>query len=126
MWRGWAIGETHVRRGGITLYDRHPLEALVGANPRRRDHVLARVCPAPDLVIVLDAPPATLHARKPEHPVSIVEQQRAGYASLAASRAGARVVDGTPPMPDVERAVWSEVWQAWRRTRGRHQSVVPV
>ena len=46
--------------------------------------VLRRLLPRADRILILDAPPELIHARKPELPVSEIESQRAALRALAA------------------------------------------
>jgi hypothetical protein len=122
VWRAWARGAVHARRGGLTLFDRHPLEAALGPSPTRRQRLLARSCPAPAITILIDAPAAVVHARKPEHPLGVVEQQRDAYLGLAARRGDVRVVDGDRPLDAVVDDVTSAIWDGWRRRRTHGQT----
>lgn len=89
--------------GTIVLCDRHPVEALA-IDPRRtasarlfERFVLRRIMPWPDVVIVLDAPPEVLYARKQEHPLERLVTWRRRYRTIFAP-VGARFVrtDGPP------------------------------
>ncbi len=124
MWRGWIIGWWHARRGRLVLFDRHPYDARLGGTSRGlarlRRAILAHALPAPDLVIVLDAPAELLVSRKPEHPLSMIEEQRRRYLGLAARTHAAVVVDVAGPLEEVTRQVRSLVGDALaRRARGR-------
>lgn len=114
MWRGWIRGAMHAAAGGLTIYDRHPIEAGIGGSAGRKARLLARSCPAPDLAVLLDAPAETLHARKAEHGLEVVERQRRGYLALARRRTDMRIVDGTPPLEEVEPVVSQLLWDAYR------------
>jgi len=52
-----------------------------------------RLVPKPDLVIVLDASVAALHARKRELTVSEIERQRSEYRALVASLPNGAIVN---------------------------------
>lgn len=95
----------HRRRGRVILLDRHPLEVAWGppaASPRGllRRWVLAHCVARPQVVVVLDAPPEQLHARKPEHSVLTLSERRARYLQLAESL-GAIVIDVDRPLEPV-------------------------
>ncbi len=117
MWRGWAVGRMHVARGRIVIFDRHPIEARSSLGAQRRAPIgrrlLARSIPAPDMIVVLDAPAAVLFARKPEHPVDRLEAQRAAYLALATRLSRTTVVDVDRPadavIDDVTALVWSHL-----------------
>ncbi|MGZ9275853.1 MAG: hypothetical protein ACXW4L_01890 [Candidatus Limnocylindrales bacterium] len=114
MWRGWLVGRWHMARGRLVLFDRHPLEARMpppdGRRPGLGRRIVGRSLPVPELVIVLDAPAATLFARKPEHPVERLEAMRAGYLALARRLRQATVVDVRGEPGDVARAVTALGW----------------
>ena len=114
MWRGWLVGRWHIARGRLVVFDRHPVEARMAPPDRRRPslgrRILGRSLPVPELVIVLDAPAATLFARKAEHPVERLEAMRAGYLALARRLPQASVVDVQGDPGDVARAVTALGW----------------
>jgi thymidylate kinase len=102
------------------VFDRYPYEALLPAPAgtthlsRWRRAILGHALPAPDLLVVLDAPGEVLHRRKAEHSVERLERDRAGYRELA-RRFGAVVVDAMRPPDQVRREVVDAVWQVYRR-----------
>jgi thymidylate kinase len=57
--------------------------------------------PQPDLVLLLDAPTATLQARKQEVPFAETERQAAAYRQLAESLPHAWVIDASRPFDAV-------------------------
>ena len=116
MWRGWLIGWWHARRGRLVLFDRHPYDARLddartqSLAGRVRRAVLGHALPAPDAVIILDAPADVLYERKPEHPLDRIETQRRRYLALSAELAGARVVDASAPLDEVARTITAIAW----------------
>ncbi len=114
MWRGWLVARWHVARGRLVILDRHPYDARMTreAGPRTGfgRWILGRSLPAPDLVVVLDAPAETLFARKPEHTIDRLAAQRVGYLDLARRLDGAQLVDVGAPAEDAARAVTALVW----------------
>lgn len=126
MWRGWLIGWSHARRGRLVLFDRHPYDArLADSNVRSlfgrlRRAVLGHALPAPDVVIVLDAPAEVLVGRKPEHALDRIEAQRRRYLALADRLGRAHVVDASAPIDQVARRITAIAWLGQdRRTGGR-------
>jgi thymidylate kinase len=107
----------HRARGRVVLFDRYTHDALVqhqGASALKlRIHrsVLAHAAPPPDLMIVLDVPGETLHARKGERDPVTLEAMRVGYGNIAA-RVGGPIVDATADIEDVRRAVVALIWAA--------------
>ncbi|HET7168345.1 MAG TPA: hypothetical protein VFI69_04015 [Candidatus Limnocylindrales bacterium] len=118
MWRGWLVGWWAVRRGRLVIFDRHPYDARLegsgGFGSRIRRALLGHALPAPDAVVVLDAPAALLYARKPEHPLDRIEAQRHRYLALAARLDRAVVVDASAPIEVVARQISSVVWDGAR------------
>ena len=118
IWTAWFAGRLHALRGGLTIQDRHPLETGLSREPQgRKDAVrraiIARSCPWPDLVVVLDAPAPLLFERKPEHPLATVEQQRRDYRTLI-GHPGVVVVDASPDAETVAVAIGDAVWTVLR------------
>src|SRR5690606_19709888 len=73
----------------------------------RRIHgaYLRRCYPDPDLVIVLDAPPDVLHARKGEGTLAELTSRRAEYLSYARTVRRAVIVDASRPLEHVMQVV---------------------
>src|SRR6185503_3673897 len=114
----------HQGRRRFVIFDRYPYEALLaaptrsGALSRARRSLLGRSLPAPDLIVVLDAPGEVLHRRKPEHPIERLDRDRESYRALAKRLPRALVVDATRPLEEVRRDVTEGVWLAYRRRCG--------
>lgn len=112
------------RRGSIVLCDRHPKE-LLAVRPRRPrpaaflERMLVRwLLPWPDALVVLEAPPQVLHARKPEHPVARLEEWARAYREELGPR-GASFVDTTASEEETVRIVSELVWTEVARRMGR-------
>lgn len=117
-WRA-SVARYHASRRRLVVFDRHPLDAAVApgrSGVRRR--LLASSVPAPDLIVVLDAPADVLHARKPDHSVVMLATMRQAYLDLAARRPDAVVVDASRSLDHVVADVLAEVWE-WYLTRAR-------
>lgn len=113
-WYRQLLATAELRRGRIVLFDRHFTAdyhaADVTAQERtlsRRLHgyVLTRLYPQPDLVVLLDAPPEVLFARKGEGTIGSLGRRRADYLQLGTTLERFAVVDATLPLPDVVRDV---------------------
>jgi thymidylate kinase len=91
-------------RNALVLHDRHLVDALV--DPRRYRYggplwllrLIWRLAPKPDLVILLDAPPGVLQARKQEVPFEETARQREAYLSLMKTMKNGHVVDAARPL----------------------------
>jgi len=109
-WYRQLIAMVHVRRGRIVVFDRHftidyhaaDVEAA-GRPLHRRIHgfLLTRLYPLPDLVILLDAPPEVLFARKGEGTISSLSRRRGEYRRFGAGLERFAVVEATQPLEDV-------------------------
>ncbi len=137
LWWRCLLAGYHQARRRLILFDRYTYDSLL-PSPRsqsRSSHwrrwITARACPAPDLVIVLDAPGDLLYARKGEHSPGYLEQQRQGYLALTRSLPQAVVVDATHDADHVRREVTALIWDAQVRRHRRaiksqvEQAVIP-
>ena len=121
MWRRYAGARVQQLRGRLALFDRHPYDARLTPRrrPRRADRirraVLGHALPAPDLLLILDAPGAVLHARKPEHPADVLEAEMGRYRDLAGRLPRAELVDATRSAEDVLDDVVTRIWRVWAR-----------
>jgi thymidylate kinase len=125
LWRGWFRGAYHRRRGRLVVFDRYAFDALLptrfryGRLGRARRRLLARAIPAPELVLLLDAPGGVLHARKGEKTVELLELQRRAYRALLPRLPRAAVVDAARPADDVRREVIGLIWREYARRWSR-------
>jgi hypothetical protein len=121
MWRRYAAARVQQLRGRLALFDRHPYDARLTprTRPRRVDRVrravLGHALPAPDLLLVLDAPGTVLYARKPEHSADDLEAEMIRYRDLAARSPRAELVDATRPPEEVLDDVVGRIWRLWAR-----------
>jgi thymidylate kinase len=125
LWRGWLRGAYHRRRGRLVLFDRYAYDALLptrfryGRLARARRRLLAGSLPAPELVLLLDAPGDVLHARKGEKTVELLEHQRRAYRALLPRLPRAAVIDAARPADEVRREVTGLIWQEYARRWSR-------
>lgn len=112
--------------GHLVIFDRFTYDAWRGPEPARLKHrvrrrLLEMPCPTPDLVILLDAPAATLRQRQDEHPVEELRKQRQEYRDLSERLpAPVEVVDADRSAGPVSRDVLALVWE---RYGGRSERV---
>lgn len=117
LWRGYLIGRIHQARGYLVIFDRYCYDALlppsraIGRLGKARRWLLGHACPAPDLVVMLDAPGETLFARIGEHSIHSLEEQRQGYLELRSRIPRLVVVDATRKPEVVRREVTGLIWQ---------------
>jgi thymidylate kinase len=119
-----GVGMRARRRGRTVIFDRYvydaEVDAVVEGRDRREQQVLRwirRRFPAPDLVVVLDAPGDVLLARKGEHDVERLDRLRRAYADIAADVAAVAVID----VRQDAAAVLSEAVAAIEVRRGEHR-----
>ncbi|HLJ91860.1 MAG TPA: MATE family efflux transporter [Gemmataceae bacterium] len=95
----------------LVLHDRHLVDALV--DPRRYRYagpswllrLIWRFIPKPDLVILLDAPPEILQARKQEVPFAETSRQHEAYRALVGTFRNGHILDAAQPLEQVIAAV---------------------
>lgn len=112
-------------RSTLVLNDRDFLDILVDQKRYRYGgplwllRLIWRVIPKPDLIILLDAPPEVLQARKQEVGYEETRRQRNAYLSLVRSLDNGRIVDASQPLERVARDVSGIIVQhlAARATR---------
>ena len=96
-----------LKRSALVIFDRYYHDLLV--DPRRYRYggpmwllpLVRRLVPEPDLVLLLDAPPEVLHARKSEVAFEETVRQRMAYLDLVQALANGRVLDAAQPLDAV-------------------------
>jgi thymidylate kinase len=123
-WYRQLIAQAFVTRGSIVVFDRHFLAdyhafdvAGAGRPLSRRIHgwMLMHAYPRPDLVVLLDAPPEVLLARKGEGTLASLARRREDYLGLADAAGIDRsfaVVSATQPVDAVVADVATIVREA--------------
>ena len=114
-----------LQAGALVVFHRSLVDALVDARryryggPRWLLEAVVRRLPAPDLVLVLDAPAEVVQSRKQEVPFEETARQRGDYRALAASLANGHVLDAAQPSPDVCRSMTRLVVNLMSERTGR-------
>jgi hypothetical protein len=101
---GYITNHLALARSTLVLHDRHLVDAFV--DPRRHRYggplwllsLIWRLIPKPDVVILLEAPPGVLQARKQEVPFEETARQREAYLSLMETMKNGHVVDAARPL----------------------------
>lgn len=141
MWRR-AVVRAAQRRGEVVVYDRYPPfeTAMAVSDPWRSDEhrrdrlegrVLARLVPAPDLVIHLDAPAPVVRARKPEVSLRRLERWRGVITDVGRAHADAGAsrfvrVDADRPIEAVVADVVAHVDRVRRGDAAAVPAAAPV
>ena len=118
IWWRYLTAQYHQALGRLVIFDRYIYDALL---PRR--HPLSRLnrlyywllghaCPAPDLVLVLDAPGKVMYARKGEWSPEDLEASRQDLLALKERIPQLQIVDASRG-PDAVRA--EAIERIWRR-----------
>jgi len=122
-WARSLQAEWHKARGRLVVFDRYPFDALlpparpIGLARRAGRWVVARACPSPDVVVLLDAPAEVMHRRKAEHPIEVLERRREQYLGLASRLGRVEIVDAGQPPEELRRSLTELTWEAYRRRR---------
>jgi thymidylate kinase len=115
-WRGYLIGRCHEALGRVVIFDRYVYDALVtsqhttGRLRRWYLRLLGHSCPAPDLVLVLDAPGEMMFARKAEHTPEILEMRRQELLAVSKHIPHVQIVDATRAESVVRADVLGRIW----------------
>ena len=119
-----SVGARARRRGRTVIFDRYLYDAEVDAAVEGRDRREQRLLrwirrrfPAPDLVLVLDAPGHVLFTRKGEHDVERLERLRGAYAVIAGDVPASTLID----VRQDAAAVLSDAVAAIEARRGDHR-----
>jgi thymidylate kinase len=120
VWRRYLAALRHRVLGRLVLFDRYVYDARLPARggltwlKRPYFAMLSRCCPAPDLVILLDAPGHVMHARSGEYDAVHLEMERRQYARIAATLPWAVRVDANRPAEAVLRDAVGQVWRLYQ------------
>jgi thymidylate kinase len=104
---GYAYLPWTLARSVLVLYDRHFIDIFVDSERYRYGgpmwllRLIWRFTPRPDLVILLDAPPEVLQARKQEVPLEVTARQCRDYRALVRTLENGRVIDSAQALGDV-------------------------
>jgi len=124
QWKRYLSARLRQAHGHLVIFDRYPYDALLprqqpGWPKRVRRWILAHACPPPDLVLVLDAPAETLYARKGEHTVAALDQQRRSYLELQSRLPQAALLDTTSGTEQVRRTATALIWQIYAKRHSK-------
>jgi thymidylate kinase len=119
LWSRYARGAYHRAGGGIVVFERYTLDGAVPSGVRlsmagrlsRR--LQRRVCPLPDLVLLLDASGETMYARSGEYETAVLEAWRAAYHRLRTSVPHLELIDAEQPAGAVRREAERWIWHRY-------------
>jgi thymidylate kinase len=119
VWRRYLGSVGHRAIGRLVVFDRYVYDAMVPPTgplvrlKRPYFRLLSRLCPAPGLVLVLDAPGGVMHARKGEHDAERLEAEREQFARLLRRLPNAERVDAARPPEIVLADVLGRIWRRY-------------
>jgi thymidylate kinase len=124
QWYRSGAGLYHTWRGRVVIFDRYTYDAVLAPpastpGKRLRRWLLHYTCPAPDLVLVLDAPGVTFYTRKGEHTPEYLERQRQRYLSLQETLSNLIIIDATRSASEVCHDVTAVIWQHYGGPLGK-------
>ncbi|MGI8520736.1 MAG: hypothetical protein ACR2MC_09075 [Actinomycetota bacterium] len=121
QYRRYLTGRYHRSRGRLVVFDRYIYDAMLppsrqlSAVKKIRRQLLGRLCPAPDLVLLLDAPAEILYRRSGEHSVAVLEGRRRDYLTLEGRVPNLRVIDASGEREGVLQEATALIWEVYRR-----------
>jgi thymidylate kinase len=127
-WRRYLQAQYQQALGKVVIFDRYTYDALV---PPRPPYVwlkvpylwlIAHACPAPDVVLVLDAPSAVIYGRKAEQSLEETQSERQQFLALAQRLPQLQLVDADRAQDAVRADVSERLWRyyvaRWRSAAG--------
>ncbi|MGI8873350.1 MAG: hypothetical protein ACR2KP_03290 [Egibacteraceae bacterium] len=120
-WSRWLVGRTQQARGRVVIFDRYAVDALLPTdrplpwNGRARRFLLAHACPKPDLLVLLEAPGAMLHARPGSGDPEAPERRRRQYLALRERLPEIVVLDASRDIDALRDELVRLVAERWAR-----------
>jgi thymidylate kinase len=128
LWWQFLKAFTLRRRGQLVLFDRYTYDAFAPPPVKRSwlrrfaSWVKAHSCPAPDLVVVLDAPGDSMFQRKGDLSAEVLEAQRQRFLALPKRLSNVLVLDAMQPPDAVRRNLTAHLWRLYQTRWGRRSS----
>ena len=121
IWGRYLLAKYHILRGRLVVFDRYIYDAEVptpyplSMADRLGRWIDGRCCPAPDLILLLDAPGAVMHQRKPSYTPEMIENWRQHFLRLRQRFPQMEVIDTTRPTDEVRTQATNLVWRQYIR-----------
>ena len=131
VWSGYLSGTRERLLGRLVLFDRYTYDALIPPRPPLvwlkvpYFRLLARLCPPPDMVLLLDAPGNVMFERKGEFDSRHLDNERRQFLQLRSRLRNVHVLDATQPAAAVRADATAVIW-SWYATRMRGARTRPV
>jgi len=121
LWGRYLRAQYHKVRGRLVLFDRYIYDGLVRPREplnwarRLRRWLESHACPAPDLVIMLDAPGEVMCQRKAKgrHSSQELESARQQFLALQQRLPRLQIIDATRSKDEVRAEVLGRIWQVY-------------
>jgi thymidylate kinase len=119
IWGRYLRGVYHTRRGRLVIFERYILDAAVpppyplSPSGRLARWVDGHSCPAPDLVLILDASGQLMHQRKQEYSPEVLEDWRQRFLMLRGKLRHVAVIDTSQPAEVVRTEAVERIWQRY-------------
>jgi len=127
IWSRYLRAQYHVMQGRVVVFDRYvydaavPTPAPLSLGKRIGRWIDGHSCPSPDVVLLLDAPGATMHQRKPSYTPEMIENWRQHFLALQRRLPHLEVIDTTKGSADVLNQAMDRLWQEYIRRWRRDQ-----
>jgi thymidylate kinase len=121
LWWRYLEARYHRKRGRLVVFDRYTYDAWLSpgrrlSEPQRLARwIWAHACPAPDLVLLLDAPGQAVYKRRGESEPALLEAARQDFLSLQGRILQLQVVDASRPEEVVRDDVVARIRRCARR-----------
>jgi thymidylate kinase len=126
IWGRYLRGQYHTLRGRLVVFERYTFDAVaptpmkLGRMGRLARWLDGRACPAPDLVLILDAPGTLMHQRKGEYTPETLEHWRQRFRTLEHRLSSVAVLDTTRPpevvLAEATECIWKQYVRRWSRS----------
>ena len=124
IWGRYLQAQYHIHRGRLVVFDRYIFDAEVPPPyalsrwGRWARWIDGRACPAPDLVLVLDAPGSVMHTRKGEYTPETLEDWRQRFLGLQHQLRNVEVLDTTLAAEVVRTEAIDRIWRVYAKRWG--------
>jgi thymidylate kinase len=125
VWRRYLSSLHHRTLGRVVVFDRYVYDALLPPRgpmvwlKRPYFRLLSRLCPAPNLVLLLDVPGPVMHLRSGEYDPEHLEAEREQYQRLRRRIPHLAHVDGHRPPGLVLADALALIWQLYLTREAR-------
>jgi len=119
IWARYLRAWSHMLRGRLVVFDRYVYDAVAppGYTPRLLERIgrrmSRRICPSPDLVLLLDAPGEVMYERKGEYDAGTLERWRHDFRSLQSQLPRLHRLDAGRSATEVRVEAVDRIWRLY-------------